>query len=184
MTDAQSTIISALLAAVAGLIAAVVSYIAADRKNRNAINSLKIELRASYRSELAKRQIEACEKFWELFGPTSTTEGNSRIISKFKTTPTLDIAETDAFIANFQSVFSSKAGLYLSKQTRDELHEFRDFLIEMRNSSPQSSNQIRLSRVQADRFKLLRGIARLAIRREIGSTDLKVAPEGLRDHND
>jgi hypothetical protein len=168
MTDATSVVISAVIAATVGFITALITTYLSFR-------NLKLELRANYRSELAKRQIEACEEFWEIFGPTSTTDGEHRIIRDFDTNPVLDMQETEAFIARFQETFTSKAGLYLSKPTRSELHKFRDMLIELKNEAARAPEKLKLTRMQADKVKTLRTAARLALREEVGSTNLTVA---------
>jgi len=168
MTDATSTVTAAVIAAAVGFVTAMLTTYFSFR-------NLKLELRANYRSELAKKQIEACEVFWEIFGPTSTTDGEHRIIRDFDTNPTLDIQETDAFIAEFQETFTSRAGLYLSKPTRDKLHQFRDALIKVRNEAKKAPEKCELTRAQADRLKTLRTAARLALREEVGSTNLTVA---------
>ncbi len=100
------------------VIAAIVGSVTAWLTSRYSLQQLKMELRANYRSELAKRQIDACEEFWEIFSPTSMTEGEHRIIRNFKSDePVLDIKEVDTFIKTFQETFNSKAGLYLSNHT-------------------------------------------------------------------
>ena len=110
MSDSISAIMAAAIAAVVGFITAwLTSYFSYRR--------LKLELRANYRSELAKRQIKACESFWKIFGSTSMTAGNHRIVRDLDTNPVLDIDEAEIFIESFQETFNSKAGLYLSKPT-------------------------------------------------------------------
>jgi len=161
---------------VAAGIAAIVGFVTAWLTSRYSLRQLKMELRANYRSELAKRQIEACEAFWEIFGSASMIEGRHRIIRDFETGhPVLDVKEAEAFIEKFQETFNSKAGLYLSQSTRDKLHEFRNVLISLKNEVKTSSGKKIITREQAYKVKTLRTAARLALRDEIGSTNLDVA---------
>jgi len=166
----------AIGAIIAAAIAAIVGFITAWLTSRYSLRQLKMELRANYRSELAKRQIEACEVFWEIFSSASMTEGEHRIIRDFKTDhPVLDVKEAKAFINKFQETFNSKAGLYLSKPTRRKLHEFRDILISLTADAKNTSSKKVLTRELADKVQELRTESRLALRDEIGSTDLDVA---------
>jgi len=169
MSDATGAIIAAAIAAIVGSITAWFT-------SRYSFRQLKMELRANYRADLAKRQIEACEAFWEIFGSASMTEGKHRIIKDFDTDrPIFEVKEAEAFIEKFQETFTSKAGLYLSKPTRSKLHEFRDILISLKKEVKTSSGKKFITREQADKVKALRTAARLALRDEIGSTNLDVA---------
>ncbi len=166
----------------AATIAAVVAFVTALVTSFVTFRSLKLQLRANYRAGLARRQLAACEAVWEIFGPTSRTDGEHRVIRDFYAelpeTPILDVPETEAFLAKFQETFSSKAGLYLSESTRDTLHDFRDCLIKLKNK-PQENNgkpeERILTREEANKFHELRKEARLALRREVGTINLTVA---------
>jgi hypothetical protein len=168
MSDAMGTVVAAIIAAIVGFITAWLISLYSFRQ-------LKLELRANYRSELAKRQIDACESFWEVFGSASMTEGEHRIIRDFKKNPVLDIQETEAFIHRFQETFSSKAGLYVSQNTRRKLFEFRDILIALKTEAKENPEKVNLTHEQAAEVNALRTVARLALREEIGSTNLTVA---------
>lgn len=175
MSDAMSAVISAVIAGTVGFLVAGIGFCVTLFTSYLSLRQLKMELRANYRSELAKRQIDACEEFWEIFGSTSMTEGEHRIIRDFGTNPILDVQEVEAFIEKFQATFTSKAGLYLSKPTRAKLHKFRDALIELKIEAKKTPEKCKLTREQADKVKKLRTDARLALRDEVGSTNLTVA---------
>lgn len=178
MTDALAVIIAAIISALVGFLTALITTIVS-------INKLELQLKAKYRSELAKRQIDACEMFWQIFGPTSLTEGEHRIIRKSKSPePILDIREAEDFVDKFQETFSSKAGLYLSEETRRKLHQFRDQVIEIKKKSDGTTNEIKLVPADVQSFWELRKAARLALRDEVGSTNLTVAHTEYRAYGE
>ena len=161
-------LISALISAIVALIVALITI-------QSEIKKLKMQLRATYRSELAKRQIDACESFWALFGPASLTKGEHRIIRYVDDVPFLDALEAKKFVENFQETFCSKSGMYLSKDTRDKLHHFRDMLIEISERPTDQPEKVKLSNEDVSKFNKLRTTARLSLRDESGSKDLTVA---------
>ncbi len=168
MTQPISVIVASCISAVTAIIASVIA-------NRFSIREIKSELQAEYRSELAKKQLEASEAFWEIFASTSMTDGEHRIVRNFASSPMLDVQEAKTFVATFNDTFASKAGLYLAKSTRRKLHAFRDNLLDLLASQSAVEDYILLGRAQADKIKDLRTKARLSLREQLGTANLTVA---------
>lgn len=165
-----------------------VALYASRSETEDALNRLRAELRGKYRGVFARRQVDASEAFWELFGPTSFTDGEHRIIRNPRSAaPELDEVEADAFVAGFQAVFSSKSGLYLSDAARKRLHAFRDFVMVLKEHAsarkaggPPGEGKATLLPEEVARFRKLRTAARLALRDQVGGKDLTVAADAMR----
>ncbi|MNZ94787.1 hypothetical protein D3C78_1139030 [compost metagenome] len=134
--------------------------------------------RDSYKSALAIRQLDAAQEFWSLFDVTSlSNDSNSIIKGPFGETPQFDLQKARNFIEKFNSVFSNKSGLYISKSTRVALHEFRDFINTEMVVQYENSRSRALSTEQISKFKKLRTAARTSLREEVGSNNITIAKE-------
>lgn len=104
-------------------------------------------------------------------------DGNSIIKDPFGESPQFDLQEAKKFIIRFNSTFSNKSGLYISKPTRAALYEFRDFInSEMILQYKRSQNRA-LSAEQISKFQKLRTAARISLREEVGSYSITIAKE-------
>jgi len=144
---------------------------------------LKLDSRKDlYVSELALRQLDAAQEMWSLFEVTSISgDRNSIIIDGLTETPSFDIEKTKIFIETFNSTFSKKSGLFISRDTRVELYKFRNFIIDKLIGQYETTSNTSLSRSQVDAFLGLRTAARLALRNEVGSEDITIAKEEYKN---
>lgn len=131
----------------------------------------------AYKSELAKRQLDASEEMWALFQPTSLCGHGDNIIFKTSNNYHFDISRAEAFVSEFNKTFSGSnaAGLFMSEETRASLHIFRDFVISDFIKAYQKTNHRGLNKAQVKKFKELRQKARLSLRTEIGGVNITIA---------
>ena len=147
----------------------------AEIKHENKLLLKERERRDKYRTELAIRQLDAAENLWKTLEPTSLSQGQNRIIENSYSEPTAKVKEAGEFISNFTDAFNQGAGLYISKETRVSLHKFRDYIRSEIVESNVSADTFPLSAELVQTFKYLRREARIALRRELGSADLRAA---------
>jgi len=140
---------------------------------------LSLEARKdAYKTELAIRQLNAAEEMWSLFNVTSLSNiGETIIINVSEENPQFIIEQAVKFVNDFNKMFSTKSGLYISKKTRKSLHAFRDYINETMINQYRKTQNRALTTKQIDEFKKLRKVARLDLRNEVGSVNITLANE-------
>jgi hypothetical protein len=78
-------------------------------------------------------------------------------------------------------VFYSSHGLFLSRQVRKALFDFRHFISDEFLTRTSDSQRISISKTKADEFRSKATALRTALRREIGVADLGAARELTKD---
>ena len=86
-----------------------------------AYKRLKKELHLAHRSELIKKQMEACERLWQALEMELFSPGNNRMLTANESRTVVDIEKAKEFINNIISVFHAPVGIYLSRNVRKSL---------------------------------------------------------------
>jgi hypothetical protein len=139
--------------------------------------------KSEYKKELAIRQLDAAQEMWCLFGNTSLNAGNSNIIEETSDGIIFYKDRAKQFITSFNNSFNGKSGLYISSETRKQLHCFRNLLIELCNTSDPGVNDLKVDVAIKSIFKYYRTEARLALRTEIGSRNLRIANKNMENEH-
>jgi len=129
----------------------------------------------TYKSELAIRQINATEEIWSLFTVTSLSNIGNNIVN-YKSENHYYFIKDNAieFVENFNKTFSTKAGLYIDKDTREALYNFRNYIKEQMIEEYNKTSDRKLNEQQVKEYKRLRTDARLKLRNQVGSFDLTI----------
>lgn len=175
----ENEVVAALIGGIAGVVAGIG---AAWVTMRAQITKVQIQLGAQHRGELVRRQLDACEDIWAIFDAASRSGGAGRMLQGQEGKRFIKVENAQAFIRRLEEAFNSKSGIYLSRNCRSKLFKFRDFLREQLSSAQtdQEEMSLPLPEEQFKRFYELRRQARLALRAEVGTEDLRVAREALR----
>ena len=168
-------IISAIIGGIAGLMSAYIKQLWDFHKTN-------MELSAQHRAEIVKRQLDAFEAIWSIFDAASSTGGDGRMIQEIDGQHTLSIEECKKFIRKLEETFNGKSGLYISKKCREHLFAFRDHIKKECLAPAGQAAHIQITNSGILKFHELRRNARLCLRGEIGTTDLKVAKEEFGRH--
>lgn len=161
------------------VIGGAVGFAAAYLTVQFEIRKIKLQLQAAHRGELVRRQLNACEKIWAIFGAASRSGGEGRMIKNQDGQRFVQAEEARHFVRRLEDAFNSENGIYLSRRCRERLFEFRDFIRDAFCQEDRSHLLLPLSEQQFATFYELRRRARLALRAEVGTEDLQVASEEL-----
>jgi len=123
---------------------------------------------------------EACERLWGALGPVSFSPGKERVLVEYPDRVTVKVQIARDFIETAITVFYSPSGLYFSREVRKKLFALRDFILdELLKDAEGEMSEVNISKNKARRFRNKVTELRIAIREEIGVTDLQVAKNGV-----
>lgn len=165
---------------VGGVVAIVAAFVTAKVTSRTELRKALVTLQAQHRSELVRRQLDAVEQFWGIFDATCRTGGSERMLQGRKGNQSLSIKEAAGFVRLLEQTFNAKPGLYLSEKTRKALFKFRDFIRDDLIGERGEDDVIPMPEEVLKVFYELRKHARLCLRGELGTVDLRVAQEEMK----
>jgi hypothetical protein len=159
--------ITAVIALLAAVFGAVISYISALRRQESEIRSLQARLEKEHALEIIRlekerqlefelfkneqleqirigyhqKMLEAYQKLWTLMAPLSYyTEPGQGVIIRDETGVYLNCPVIDKFFFSFRDFFYSEYGIFLSKDFRAKIFEVRDFIIEVEKGNEKHHN--------------------------------------------
>jgi hypothetical protein len=163
------TIISALIGALTAAIISLAGYWASYR-------NLRTEYLAKRNIDFTNKQIAACEALSVILEPVSRSQGDERVIIYKGQQAFVALCAAREFYKSLCKVFNSSAGLYYSKQLRNELFDLRNYLMEeFIAKAEEGQTELPIARNKAERLDGKVQQLRIAIRAEIGVEDLRVA---------
>lgn len=163
------TIISALIGAVAAALTSLAGYWVSYR-------NLRAEYLAKRNIDFTNKQIAACEALWVVLEPISRSQGDERVIIHRDQKTFIVLCAAREFYKSLCRVFYSSAGLYYSKQLRNELFDLRNYLMEeFISKAEEGQTEMPVGRNKVERLDGKVQQLRIAIRAEIGVEDLRVA---------
>jgi len=168
-------IIAAIIGGLSGLAVAYLSY-----KSGRYVS--KLNLSAKHRSEIVKRQLDAFESLWSIFDAACSSGGEGRMIKHVQNKKYISVSECEKFVRELEERFNGKSGYYISVKCRNALFKFRDHIRE--NFILNSGKEDLVVFSNEKEFFDKRTFARLSLRAEVGTTDLKVTQEELKKYED
>lgn len=173
----DTKLFAALIAFLSAIMTSLIGYWVAYKK-------IQKELHTTHKSDLIKKQMEACERLWASLEFASFSPGDDRIIQESESGVSVNIDLSRQFISNLVSVFHSSVGIYLSRNVRKELFGLRDFVASEFIDAGGSKDEIQISKTKAEKFRNKVTKLRIAIREEIGVEDLTVTKHINHDNRE
>jgi hypothetical protein len=167
-----------VIASLVGFGAAVVTALVASALTRR---RLREELQSTFRGELARKQVAACEALWSALESTSFSLGSARVIQGEADAHTVELGTARELMQKVTTVFYSSHGLFLSRRVRTALFDLRDFTKDELLTQTSESQRVPISKNKAERFRSKATALRIALRAEIGVEDLGAAREIAKD---
>ena len=166
----DATVIASLVGFASAVVTALIASALTARRLRH-------ELQSAYRGELARKQVAACEALWSALESTSFTPGANRVVEGEADDFTVNLPAARELVQEMTAVFYSAHGLFLSRQVRTALFEFRRFVTEEFPIQSADSERVSISKTKAQKFWSKATALRIALRAEIGVEDLAAARE-------
>jgi hypothetical protein len=138
---------STLVASLVGFGSAITTAILASALTRR---RLRHELQSAYRGDLARKQIAACEALWATLEATSFSPGSDRVIVDAAEAPKVNSEAALQLANDMTRIFYSSHGLFLSRQVREALVTFREFICDELVAETPESKTRSISKTKAD----------------------------------